>query len=72
MAYAIVADFVGAAVHARQSEAEWRNVYRNLRDVVWPTYYELQKSRQEKRKQWCAALEQAFKDVRRHNNPLPS
>lgn len=72
VAYAIAADFVDAAVHARQSEAEWRNVYRNLREVVWPTDYELQKERQQKRKRWRSSLEQAFEAIRRHNNSLPS
>jgi hypothetical protein len=72
VAYAIAADFVDAAVHARQSEAEWRNVYRNLREVVWPTNYELQKERHQKRKRWCSSLEQAFEAIRRHNSSLPS
>jgi hypothetical protein len=72
VAYAIAADFVDGAVHAKQSEAEWRNVYRNLREVVWPTDYELQKERQQKRKRWCSSLEQAFEAIGRHSNSLPS
>lgn len=72
VAYAIVADFVDSAVHARQSEAEWRNVYRSLREVVWPTDYELQKERQQKRGRWCSSLEQTFDAVSRRSNSLPS
>jgi hypothetical protein len=72
VAYAIVADFVDSVLHMRQSEAEWRNVYRNLRDVVWPTDYELQKQRLERSSHWRSSLEQALKAVRQHSNPLPS
>ncbi|HEX9919000.1 MAG TPA: hypothetical protein VGA87_07530, partial [Pyrinomonadaceae bacterium] len=72
VAYAIVADFVDSVVHARDSESEWRNVYRNLRQVVWPTDYELQRRRQQKRQTWQASLESVSELIRRGNISLPT
>jgi hypothetical protein len=69
--YAIVADFVDEVVHDRQSETQWRNVYRNLREFVWPTDYELQKQRQQKSAQWRASLEKVSEALRRHSHALP-
>ena len=70
--YAIVADFVDEVVHARLSETQWRNIYGNLREFVWPTDYELQKRRQQRRLQWCASLEKASQAARQDGHALPA
>jgi hypothetical protein len=60
VAYAIVADFVDSVIHARHSEDEWRSVYRNLRESVWPADYELQKKQQVLREALRVSLQKAL------------
>jgi hypothetical protein len=60
VAYAIVADFVDSVIHVRHGEEEWRNVYRNLREKVWPADYELQKRQQALHEALRASLQKAL------------
>ncbi|HEV2915095.1 MAG TPA: hypothetical protein VGX92_17595 [Pyrinomonadaceae bacterium] len=71
VAYTIVADFVDRVIHARQSKTEWRNVYRSLREKVWPLEYELRRRRQQKREQWCASLQRVVDATRQTAPTLP-
>jgi hypothetical protein len=71
VAYAIVADFVDSVVHAGDSEDEWRNVYRNLKDRVWPTNYELQKRQRALRDALRASLQSALNLVQEAAPTLP-
>ena len=71
-AYAIVADFVDSVVHAEGVKDEWRNVYRGLRESVWPADYEQQRRQQVLREGLRASLQRAL-DLMRNGLPaLPA
>jgi hypothetical protein len=72
VAYAIVTDFVDSVVHYRQSEDEWRNVYLNLREHVWPTDYEQQRRQQLLLDGFCATVTRALDLAQQTAPSLPA
>jgi hypothetical protein len=72
VAYAIVADFVDSVIHTRHIEDEWRNVYRNLRENVWPADYELQRQQQALRVALRVSLHRALSVVQDAAPALPT
>lgn len=72
VAYAIVADFVDSVVHAGGAEDEWRNVYRSLRESVWPSDYEQQRRQQVLREGLRAGLQRALGLMRDGPPALPA
>lgn len=66
-AYAMTAEFVDRIIRATDAEDDWRIIYQNFAQEVWPDEFDEVNSRSAQRQEWLALLSQLSSEGERDN-----